>query len=62
MAYDEEMLEEFEKKTKNFLIMKKKLLILAEDLIRSWRSVREAADELDMDEDDLRWQFWDDEE
>jgi len=60
MAYDEEMLEEFEEENEELSDYEKE--DLAEDLIRSWRSVREAADELDMDEDDLRWQFWDDEE
>lgn len=60
MAYDEEMLEEFEEENEELSDYEKE--DLAEDLIRSWRSVREVADELDMDEDDLRWQFWDDEE
>ena len=60
MAYDEEMLEEFEEENEELSDYEKE--DLAEDLIRSWKSVREAADELDMDEDDLRWQFWDDEE
>ena len=59
MAYDEEMLEEFEEENEELSDYEKE--DLAEDLIRSWKSVREAADELDMDEDDLRRQFWDDE-
>jgi hypothetical protein len=54
------MLEEFEEENEELSDYEKE--DLAEDLIRSWKSVREAADELDMDEDDLRWQFWDDEE
>ena len=59
MAYDEEMLEEFEEENEELSDYEKE--DLAEDLIRSWKSVREVADELDMDEDDLRRQFWDDE-
>jgi hypothetical protein len=53
------MLEEFEEENEELSDYEKE--DLAEDLIRSWKSVREAADELDMDEDDLRRQFWDDE-